>query len=726
MKTTPTTQPKVSQRPVEEPETPSLAVAPHGDPDALLERFGLERAPASEPKKPAGPIQRLLDKLRPKVETLLSKIGLGGDFAAIRRRVSGNIRNLVQGLKDREAKLVKKSIAVLSGLGLAARKLATFNDLRQLKDFATLALHEGRPMEIFAPLVDVTTFIVKYPEEARNILRFLEKANADTWTQKTPWIEAATGPSAVPPPPDQRPLKKADVVVIGAGLSGGSVAHHFAEAFKEDRTAAREVLIIDRDKKSTREHAASLRNAGIVCTAMEYIFGIDEAIGEKPIERIQKSLNISRAEAEEAYHSMMNVMRDATGRLRKMMGEKSAETGPSLDGGLDVAITQQDVDDFRAAAAEARRMGFKWDVVDAAYLGEHFGMSSDHIKGAIYHRDGGQVHSGKLIKALFDQALAASKKVDVQWDTELTKARPDPQGEGWILETSQGPIHAKEVIDAREGFAPFRWREARFSQIHIVDVPKDSAPMKLGETNVCHGLSYMRKIDDGKYLVGSGDFPIHDTAETPAPLASVALYSAAMFKKLFPDVPFNIERVWGGIFGLSTDGIPVTGELADGWHVIGGAGGQGLSLMPALAADTVNEILGKTDRLQFNPSEDFGPRRFFVGELRHDLSRALHGLEAYATLPVEKVRVEIGDGSARPVERDGTLVFSVDSKTLDAMNPDVGVLLGESGGQAIRARETVKAEWIRAQLAEAKRGIAAVTGAMPQASQDGGPKQSAA
>lgn len=621
-----------------------------------------------------------------------------------RHTVGQNFRSLAAGLLEREAKLIQRVGSVVKSLGLTALKVATFNDVRQGLDFAKLAIKEGHPGQVFELVKEILGYVVAYPEEARRVLKQIDAANPETWTQKTPWTQAATGPSAVPPIAAGQAAKRHDVVVIGAGLSGGSIAHHFARAEKSgERTPS--VLILEKDKKSTREHAASLRNAGIVCTAMEYVFGIDEAIGDKAIQRIQDALGATRAEAEEAYRSLMGVMRESRSRLRQMMGSEADRAGPTAEGGLDVAITEQDVKDFKEAVAEAKKMGFDWEVVDAAFLEKRFGLKGDDIKGALFHKDGGQVHSGRLIKALFDRALADSKKIGVQWDSEVLSAKQDPSGQGWILETSQGPIHAAQVIDAREGFAPFRWREARYSQIHLIDVPLDSAPMKLNETNLCHGLSYMRKVADGKYLVGSGDFPIHDTNKTPAPMASVALYTAAMFHKVFGDVPFNVEQVWGGVFGLSKDGIPVTGELAKDWHVLGGAGGQGLSLMPALAEDAVNDILGHPGALKLSPHADFSPRRFFLLELRQRLQHALHQDGA----PIEKLRIEVKSAAAdrSVVEADGTLVLRIDEATLDGMNPDVGTILGEQGRAAKKAREGAERAWIAEAVAAVKAGLPA-------------------
>jgi hypothetical protein len=270
-----------------------------------------------------------------------------------------------------------------------------------------------------------------------------------------------------------------------------------------------------------------------------------------------------------------------------------------------------------------------------------------------------------------------------------------------------GEVHCKDVIDAREAFAPYHFRGARFSQIHIIDVGEERKPMKLGDTNVCHGLSYMRKVADGKFLCGSGDFPVRKSAEPPRPLASVALYAAAHFKKLFPDTPYNIEHMWGGVFGVNHDEIPVAGELLKGWHVVGGCGGSGLNFTPALASQVANEILGRLKQQPLQPGEQFSPRRFFLLELREDLARALRRLPAFMEIDVGSVRVELGDkaGPDVPVKRGDEITFIVDERTLDAMNTDAAVLFGKDATSEMKKREEAKAAWIEKQVDIMRRGV---------------------
>lgn len=656
---------------------------------------------------------------------LFRKVGADAShLPTARRRFAQNVQRLVAGVGMRTRELVEYTASLSQALGHMALECTTLDDLRQLQDFALLAIKNGQPQEVWNAFADIFGYVFKHPDEARDILRFIAKAEKQTFAQKTAWTQAATSSlQGVKGVADKAPAKKADVVIIGGGLSAGHAIRYFAKAFKEGDAKPLDVLVIERDEKSTREHAASLRNAGMVCTVLDNLTDISEAIGEAPITHIQETLKISRPEAERAYQSLMHVMGKAVDRVREFLAERRVDIEFDAKGALDLAKSKEDMAAFRKAAELAQELGIDWRVIDAEVLAERHGIKSDGIEGALVFAGNGQVHPGKLVKALFDAAQKDGKNIRVQYETELLQARPNDAGDGWILETNRGLIHAKDVIDAREAFAPYRFREARYSQIHILDVGDDPAIEKLGATNIDSGYTYMRNPGAGKFLVGSGDVPVRHADKPPRPLGSIALYAAACFKKALPDTPYDIERVWGGVFGVNSDELPTAGELLKGWHVLGGAAGVGLSLTPAMAEQAVDHILGHAERAPFQPAEHFGPRRFFLLELREDLTRALHQLPAYHDLPVEKVRVELRESAAKvPVRRGDELVFTVDEKTLDAMNTDAAVLFGERGLDELRKREGAKAAWTRLQVASMKRGVLLVeepaAKPAPQASND--------
>jgi hypothetical protein len=256
-------------------------------------------------------------------------------------------------------------------------------DISQLRDFAKLTIANGQPLAIFAPLMDVATFVLKYPEDARKILTFMEKVEGDTWKQKTQWTNAATTRlKAVGADDPKSPPKSADVAIIGAGLSAGHILRNFADALAKDGVKPRSVLVLEKDSKEKREHAASLRNAGIVCTAMDYVFDIDEAVGGKPVERIREALKISEPEAVAVYKSMMKVMHDATATIQAFLKDKKVDIEMKPFGGLDVATTEEELEAFRTAAKQAVKLGMDWEAVDAAMLKATYGIESKEIVGA--------------------------------------------------------------------------------------------------------------------------------------------------------------------------------------------------------------------------------------------------------------------------------------------------------------------------------------------------------
>lgn len=639
---------------------------------------------------------------------LLGKFGLEQEKKpVVEKRFAANVRAFVSKLADRTTKMVKHSVSVLKAFGLAVRDCTSLHDIRQLQDFAKLAIKNGQPTQVFAILRDVAGFLLKYPDEARRVMSFVKTQEQDTWAQKSVWMRA---PLVDVNKVSKAPPQKADVVVIGGGISAAYMARHFAKAQKGGEATDKTMLVLEKDTKEQREHMASLRNAGIVCTALDYIFDIDEVIGDKAIERIQDALKCDRPQAQGVYARLMKIMHDATGTIRDFLREKNVDVELREGGGLDVAHTADDVEAFRKAAALAREYGLDWEAIDAQTLKGKYGIDTPEIAGALQWNDSAQLHPGKLVNALFQYAAETSKNVQTSYDTEFLSARANDKGDGWILKTRRGDevveVHAKEVIDAREAYAPYHFREARFSQIHIIDTTQDDRPMHLDDTQLCHGFTYMRKVGDNKFLVGSGDFPLRDPEDTPPLMASVALYAFANFMKVFPDAKFDLKSAWGGVFGLNHDEIPCVGELLEGWQVVGGSGGSGMNLTPALGEQAVANALG---RPHTGPMalEGFSPRHYSLLDIRQDLTEALKQFDAFKDVGIEDVVLELGTRTSTVLARRGErVVFTIDEQTLDAASILAAPIFGDQAPAELAARTAAKSTFVDAMMAVAKRGLA--------------------
>jgi glycine/D-amino acid oxidase-like deaminating enzyme len=586
--------------------------------------------------------------------------------------------------------------AVLRASGMAMLKAGTFTDLEQLVDFAKLAASQGHLADAMTPPMEVVRFILEHPEDALRILRSMDKLIPDTWAQKSRWM--AEGPKRVDVNVPHAPTKSADVVIIGAGISGASLARRLADDAASGGKPQR-VLVVDRDSEDGLSHAATLRNGGMVCTALDYIFSLDDVMGEKAIGRIQHALSVGHEQASKIYGSLIEVLRGATDRIEQFAKEKGVDIEFHREGSVEIATDAEELADFKTAVAKAREMGFDWNVVDAQYLEDKHGLAGPSVAGGLEFNDWAVVHSGKLVKALFDHATRTDSNLAIQANTEVLDATPKPDGSGWRLNTTQGVIEAANVVDAREGFAPYSWREGRYSQIHAIRVPEGTGLDKLGYTGVNHGMSYMRREKD-VFMVGGGDSAVKDKHHPPVPLGSVVLYSAAMFKKMYPDVPFDIERAWGGMFALDKDELPTAGELLDKWYVMGGYGGTGLSFAPAMADEIASSLLGKAIGQPIAVADAFGPRRFFLQHLREELAKRLTAAGVPTQPDAISLQVQQSDVKTAPPapRRVGALtVLTLREHALDAMNPDAAAVLPKGEARADRAQ--LEEQWLREQVA---------------------------
>jgi hypothetical protein len=130
-----------------------------------------------------------------------------------------------------------------------------------------------------------------------------------------------------------------------------------------------------------------------------------------------------------------------------------------------------------------------------------------------------------------------------------------------------------------------------------------------------------------------------------------------------------------------------------------------MNITPATSKQVVDEIMGKPQQGPLQSAASFSPRRFFLHELRQELTTALHQFSAMKDLPVEKVRVVIGNENRPPIIAAGEVMCMVDEKTLDAMNTDAAVLFGPNAEVEVTRREHAKAVWVQRQIDDVEHGL---------------------
>jgi len=201
-------------------------------------------------------------------------------------------------------------------------------------------------------------------------------------------------------------IDAAEIVVIGGGAIGCSIAYHLAKLGKRD------VVLLE---KSGLTHGATWHAAGL-------------------IGQLRNKRNLTR---------MLQYSVDLYGRLE-------AETGQATDwkpvGSLRLASSEERWQEIRRTATTARSFGFELHLLSAAEAQERFPlMTTDGVVGAAYIPGDGYIDPSSLTQALAKGARAGGVRIleGVQVTGFILQGRRIA-----AVETDRGRIRAQTVVNA--------------------------------------------------------------------------------------------------------------------------------------------------------------------------------------------------------------------------------------------------------------------------------------
>ncbi len=195
-------------------------------------------------------------------------------------------------------------------------------------------------------------------------------------------------------------------VVIGGGIGGCSALYHLV------REGWTDVMLLERDELTsgtTWHSAAQVTNFG----------GIQVMVGLKT-----HSIKL--------YEELAN---DPDYPINYHHG----------DGGLRLASEDWHIDGYRHFQSMARGMGVEFELIDAEESARrHPLITREGIKGALWDPLDGDIDPAQLCQALARRARKAGAEVHRHTPvTGLTQT-----GDGWIVHTDKGDIHAEHVVNA--------------------------------------------------------------------------------------------------------------------------------------------------------------------------------------------------------------------------------------------------------------------------------------
>ena len=382
-------------------------------------------------------------------------------------------------------------------------------------------------------------------------------------------------------------MHTADVVIVGGGIVGSSIAWHLTHA------GCKNVLVIEREssqgKGSTGKSMGGVRaqfstpvNIQMSLYSIPFYAKFEEVVGHPADYRPQGYLFLATKE------SHLNYLRDNFER-QKQLGLKTARL---------IAA-----DEIRAMLPQLR---------------------ADDVLGGSFCSTDGFVDPYSVMNGFM--ASAVEHGATLWKKTDVVGITVDSQGV-FTVNTTREPVSTRIVVNAAGAWA------AQIAKYVAIDLPVEplrrmlvpsepfsdfphTSPMVIDMSNGFHfrpeGRGFLLAWNDPE------ETPGYKTDFEPSFIEKILIHAANRVPA-FENLPVNPKRAWAGLYEMSPDHHCILGPVAavPGFFLANGFSGHGVMHSPATGKILADLILkGKTDVVE-NISV-LGFERFAKGELLHE------------------------------------------------------------------------------------------------------------
>jgi glycine/D-amino acid oxidase-like deaminating enzyme len=357
---------------------------------------------------------------------------------------------------------------------------------------------------------------------------------------------------------------KADVVVIGAGISGALVAEALV-------SAGLDVVIVDRRTALSGSTPAST-------ALLQYEI-------DTPLSRLAGQIGLRRAQR------IWRRSRMALDALR----ERTRQLGIDADCvNRDSLYLAGNLLDARGLAREAearRRAGFEVAYLDAAEVRSRFGFRG---RAALLGFDNLAADPRRLAAGYLVSAMAHGARLYTR--TTVTAVQPARRGVG--VTTADGVrLRARAVVFATgyelaKGVPRKGHRIASTWALATRPQPRALWPSECFVWEANDPYLYLRTTPDGRIVCGGEDEEFSDEASRDALLPSKLRTLQRKLRALWPACDPAADFAWCGSFGASRTGTPSIGRVPrmPNCYAVMGYGGNGITFS-ALAAQLLRTAL---------------------------------------------------------------------------------------------------------------------------------------
>ena len=399
---------------------------------------------------------------------------------------------------------------------------------------------------------------------------------ADPYRQLSFWHDTVPGTLAPgdPLPGDTR----ADVAIVGAGLTGMWTAYYLSRADPSLR-----IVLCEREIAG---YGASGRNGGW-CSALF------------PASLVKLRRMTDRAGAVAMQRAMHGTV-DEVGRVAALEG---IDCHWAKGGTVILARSPAQLDRAREEVAEAREFGFGEEDLRLLTAAEASEMAAaTHVAGGTYTPHCAAIHPARLARGLADVLRRSGVSIYEQTEVREIHARS--------LVTNRGTVTARYVVRATEGYTPglpgFHRAVAPVYSLMIATEPlPDAVWDQIGLAgratfgDLRHLIIYGQRTADGRFAFGGRGAPYHLGSSVRPAFDRVPAVFAELRRtlaELFPVLgEVAVTHSWGGPIGIARDWCASVGldpSTGIGWA--GGYVGDGLSTTN-LAGRTLADLITNSD-----------------------------------------------------------------------------------------------------------------------------------
>ena len=410
--------------------------------------------------------------------------------------------------------------------------------------------------------------------------------------------------------------KTADVVIIGAGLTGASAAYHLAQ---EDRSGAR-IVVLDQGEPAGE---ASGRNGGNFELFPENSVGMYEGLASERAAFLRRRYPglpsaIVQAESERQASAVLGLSLRNRDLMKSIILREHIDCDFAAKGWLHLACNEEQEQGMCDEVMLAAQHGQRIEIWSRRKIREEFGIETAYL-GRFSPGDG-TYHPFKYVYGLLQCALRSGVELYTHVRVvDVTSAGPDKHQ----LLTERGTIMARRVIVATNAFTSQLFPELgeirpHQSQIQVTEYAPDRAR---GRVVTCEeGPVFFNQPRDGvrdglaPVLMGGGpDRPMRSpSSRRRSPRVHAQLL--ALRSRFYPELdgkPPSAE--WIGGMAFTPDQLPAIGFLRPGVVVAAGYNGYGGSFTTAAGLAAARMALTSSTP-DWVPADVFSPRRLLSSE----------------------------------------------------------------------------------------------------------------